>query len=126
MEVKPTIGCTEVTRTVAIHYCLKSPGGNYDVLGKYIKGFDGWAHVHESLWFARTNKSVATVRDEFNQLVRGGDRVIVLDVTGDGWGPTSPTRSPIGCTITWKPPSQHEVLEVQVRGPGGGLTAGAA
>jgi hypothetical protein len=72
-------------KTLAIHYCLKSPGGNYDVLGKYIKGFDGWAHVHESLWFARTHKSVTIVRDELSQLVRNGDHVIVLDVTGDSW-----------------------------------------
>jgi hypothetical protein len=74
-----------MTKTISIHYCLKSPGGNYTAVTEYIKGFGTWAHVHESLWFARTNKSVSTVRDELNQIVRTGDRVIVLDVTGDWW-----------------------------------------
>jgi hypothetical protein len=72
-------------RTISIHYCLKSPGGNYESVKDYIKGLGAWAHVHESLWFARTNKSVGTVRNELGQLVRSSDRVIVLDVTGDSW-----------------------------------------
>jgi hypothetical protein len=75
-----------VAKTIQIHYCLKNPGGNYAGLTEYIKGFGAWAHVHESLWFARTTKSVGTVRDELMQLVRSDDRVIVLDVTGDAWG----------------------------------------
>ncbi len=75
-----------MNKTISIHYCLKSPGGGYAAVTNYIKGLDGWAHVHESLWFARTSKSVSTVRDELNQIVRIGDRVIVMDVTGDWWG----------------------------------------
>jgi hypothetical protein len=75
-----------VNKTVQIHYCLKSPGGDYAAVTEYIKGFDTWAHVHESLWFARTGKTVGRVRDELNQIVRAGDRVVVLDVTGDSWG----------------------------------------
>jgi hypothetical protein len=74
-----------MTRTIQIHYCLKSPNGNYEAISNYIKGFGTWAHVHESLWFARTSKSVGTVRNELNQIVRVGDRVVVLDVTGDSW-----------------------------------------
>ena len=74
-----------MTKTISIHYCLKSPGGNYAAVAEYIKGFDGYAHVHESLWFACTNKNVSTVRDELNQIVRTGDRVIVQDMTGDSW-----------------------------------------
>jgi hypothetical protein len=73
-------------KTVSIHYCLKSPGGNYEAIADYIKGLGTWAHVHESLWFARTEKSVSTVRDDLNRIVRVRDRVIVLDVTGDTWG----------------------------------------
>lgn len=72
-------------KTVAIHYCLKSPGGNYEAVDGYIKKLGTWAHVHESLWFVRTEKSVGTVRDDLNRIVRKGDRVIVLDVTGDSW-----------------------------------------
>ena len=45
-----------MTKTISIHYCLKSPGGDYAAVTEYIKGFDGYAHVHESLWFACTNK----------------------------------------------------------------------
>ncbi|HTA33489.1 MAG TPA: hypothetical protein VK721_08705 [Solirubrobacteraceae bacterium] len=74
-----------MVRTIAIHYCLKSPGGDYDAVTDYIRGFDGYSHVHESLWFARTSQSVSTVRDELNQIVRVGDKVLVLDVTGDFW-----------------------------------------
>lgn len=72
-------------KTIQIHYCLKSPGGNYEAIGQYIKSLGAWAHVHESLWFARSSKSVSTIRSELKQLVRPGDRVIVLDVTGDSW-----------------------------------------
>lgn len=72
-------------RTISIHYCLKSPGGDYAAVTDYIKEFDGYAHVHESLWFARTSKTVVTVRDELRQRLRTGDRVLVLDVTGDSW-----------------------------------------
>ncbi len=85
-KARREIGWKEVARTISIHYCLKSPGGNYAAVKDYIKGFGTWAHVHESLWFARTSKSVSTVRDELNQIVRVGDRVVVLDVTGDSWG----------------------------------------
>jgi hypothetical protein len=74
-----------VTKTIQIHYCLKSPGGDYTAIGEYIKRLGAWAHVHESLWFAHTSKSVSQVRDELMQVVRPGDRVIVLDVTGDWW-----------------------------------------
>lgn len=71
-----------------IHYCLKSPGGPYAEVSEYLKGFNAWAHVHESLWFVRTNKTAATVRDELDAIIRAGDRVIVLNVTGDGWATT--------------------------------------
>ena len=73
-------------RALQIHYCLKSPGGDYTAVGDYIKGCGAWAHVHESLWFVSTTKSVSTVRDELNEIVRSDDRVIVLDVTGNTWG----------------------------------------
>ncbi len=72
-------------KTIQIHYCLKSPGGNYAAVTNYIKSFPGYAHVHESLWFVNTNKTASDVRDELNRIVRVGDRVIVLDVTGDWW-----------------------------------------
>jgi hypothetical protein len=72
-------------RTLQIHYKLKTPGGNYRVLEDYLKGFGAWAHVHESLWLVRANKSVGTVRSELKARMRPGDRVVVFDVTADSW-----------------------------------------
>lgn len=72
-------------KVVQIHYYLTTPGGDYASLGEYIESLGSWAHIHESLWLVRTNKSVAEVRDELASRMRSTDRVVVFSVTADSW-----------------------------------------
>jgi hypothetical protein len=72
-------------RTIAIHYYLKSPGGNYATVDAYIETLGTWAHIHESLWFVRTTKTVSEIRDELAARLRTQDRILAVEVTGDSW-----------------------------------------
>jgi hypothetical protein len=74
-----------MTRTIQINYDLVSPGRNYERLYKYLKGFDGWDHLLESLWLVRTRKTAAEVRDDLKSFVDSNDKVAVFDVTGSSW-----------------------------------------
>jgi len=72
-------------KTLMVSYDLKTPGQKYDPIYEYLKGFDGWAHALDSLWFVRTDKSPSEVRDELGAIIDANDHVLVLDVTGDDW-----------------------------------------
>lgn len=72
-------------RTLQINYDLVTPGRNYQPLYDYIKGFDGWDHLLQSLWLVRTYKQASEVRDELTKLVDSNDKVAVFDVTGVAW-----------------------------------------
>jgi hypothetical protein len=75
-------------RTIQINYDLSAPGRNYGRLYEYLKGFDGWDHLLESLWLVRTHKTAAEVRDDLYNLVDSNDKVVVFDVTGTEWATT--------------------------------------
>jgi hypothetical protein len=66
-------------------YDLISPGRDYQPVYDYIEATHFYARPLESLWLIRTNKSAATVRDELKELVDTNDKVLTVDVTGDGW-----------------------------------------
>jgi hypothetical protein len=73
--------------TVQINYDLVAPGRNYKPVYDYIKGLSGsYAKPLKSMWLARTNKTVTTVRNELMALVDRNDKIIVIDVTMDSWG----------------------------------------
>ena len=72
-------------RTIQINYDLRAPGRSYQPLYEYIKSFDGWDHLLESLWLVRTRKTAAEVRDELTRLVDSNDQIAVFDVTGVSW-----------------------------------------
>lgn len=72
-------------RTIQINYDLQAPGRSYQPLYDYVKSFDGWDHLLESLWLVRTRKSPAEIRDELKRLVDANDKVAVFDVTGVAW-----------------------------------------
>lgn len=74
-----------VKRTIQINYDLQAPGRSYQPLYDYIKSFDGWDHLLESLWLVRTSKSASEVRDQLMRLVDTNDKVAVFDVTGVSW-----------------------------------------
>ena len=72
-------------KTIQVNYELSEPGRNYDGLLKYLSSFARWTRVLDSMWIIRTTKSEETVRDELMRFVDSDDRVLVLDVTEDGW-----------------------------------------
>src|SRR4051812_6560904 len=70
---------------IQVNYDLSAPGRDYARVAEYIKGHGAWAKGLESLWFVRTSKSAATVRDELLRIVDANDKVLTLNVTGDDW-----------------------------------------
>lgn len=76
--------------TLLISYDLRSPetSEDYKRVIEYIRGYAAWAKPLYSLWFIKTSKSCAKVRDELKALTDSNDKVLVMDVTGDYWGTT--------------------------------------
>lgn len=52
----------------------------------HIKSHSTWAKPLYSVWIVKTDKTCATMRNELKALVDSNDKVLVVDVTGDGWG----------------------------------------
>jgi hypothetical protein len=64
-------------QTYLISYDLKD-ATDYGHLYEYIKGFGTWAHITESLWAVRTEKSAETIRDEIVNIVENGSSIFVI------------------------------------------------
>ncbi len=75
-------------KTIQINYDLVAPGQNYEKLFGYVKSHGTWAKPLKSMFFVRTTKSAATVRDEIKAYTDNNDKVVVVDVTGDIWATT--------------------------------------
>ena len=60
-------------KTIQINYDLQEPGRDYQPVYDYIKSFDGWCHLLESLSLVLTYK-LGQVRDELMTLVDRNDR----------------------------------------------------
>ena len=65
-----------------ITYDLCNSGKNYDDLYAYIKNFNSWAHITESVWFVSSTNSCKEIRDEINKIIDSDDRVFVGELTG--------------------------------------------
>lgn len=72
--------------TLLISYDLGVPetSDDYKTVIDYIKSHN-WAKPLQSLWLIKTNKESATVRDELESITDTNDRILVVDITGDGW-----------------------------------------
>lgn len=68
--------------SMIIEYDLQQPGKDYDALYSAIKGYDLWAHVTESTWFIKTDKTCAQVRDKLLELMDSNDRLFVGELSG--------------------------------------------
>lgn len=73
--------------TFLISYDLRFPEAysDYKILIEYIKTYSYWAKPLQSVWFIKTTKNVAQVRDEIKLKVDHNDKVLVIDVTGKTW-----------------------------------------
>lgn len=74
-------------KTHLISYDLGSPetSEDYKKLIKHIKEYSKWAHPLYSVWFIKTERSCAAVRDEAKKFVDKNDKLLVVEVTGADW-----------------------------------------
>jgi len=74
-------------RALLISYDLGSPesSSDYQKISDYIKKNFNYVKPLYSQYLVATDKSTATVRDEMKNLNDSNDKVLVIDVTGDGW-----------------------------------------
>lgn len=73
-----------MAKSKIITYDLCNSGKNYSALYEYIKSFDKWARITESVWFISSDKTCSTIRDEANKIIDLDDRFFVADLTGAG------------------------------------------
>ena len=65
--------------TYLISYDLKDSDSNeYEELFSYIKSHDTWAHITESLWAVKTDKTAVVLRDELLSKVKIGSAIFVI------------------------------------------------
>ena len=71
--------------TYLISYDLMTPGQDYDELHDAIKSEGTWWHHLQSTWFVVSQKTSADLRSKLNSHIDSNDKIIVVNVTGDGW-----------------------------------------
>lgn len=66
-------------KTYIISYDLKNANSDsYEKITEYIKSHGTWAHINESLWAIKTEKSAILIRDEFTDIVPNGSSVFII------------------------------------------------
>jgi hypothetical protein len=74
-----------------ISYDLGVPetSDDYKKIIAHIKSYGTWAKPLYSVWFIKTDKTCAQVRDELNKLLDRNDKLLVMDVSEDDWATRS-------------------------------------
>ena len=67
-----------------VGYDLTKPDRDYGALTERLRSFDWWWHGLDSTWIVRTNLTTVQLRDDLKRYVDPADKLLVLDVTGDG------------------------------------------
>lgn len=65
-----------------IEYDLRTPGRDYEALYSAIKSYGTWAHITESTWFIKTDRTCGQVRDHLLGVMDSNDRLFVGELTG--------------------------------------------
>lgn len=66
-----------------ITYDLIGPKNrDYENISEKIKNFPRWAHVLESAWIVKSEKSTKEIRDELLSFMDNNDRLFVSQLTG--------------------------------------------
>ncbi len=73
--------------TLLISYDLGVPetSEDYRKIIDYIKSHGSWANPLYSVWFIKTVEEASTIRDTLQKMVDRNDKVLVMNVTSDGW-----------------------------------------
>jgi hypothetical protein len=69
-----------------VNYDLNKSGQDYEKLIAYLKSHNSWARPVRNSFFVDTNLSAGELRDGIKTVVDGNDSVMVVTVTGQGWG----------------------------------------
>src|SRR4051794_26702337 len=72
-------------RAVQINYDLRKPGRNYDALYQYLRSFNGYWPILESMWIVRTRKTPEQLVQDIKRRTDANDKVVAIDVTDDYW-----------------------------------------
>lgn len=64
-----------------ITYDLNKSGKNYDELYAYIKSFAQWAHINQSVWFVKTNKSCVDIVGDMRNILDSDDNIFVAELS---------------------------------------------
>lgn len=70
-----------------VSYDLGSPetSEDYARVIAYLKSYGTRAKPLYSLWFIRTTKSCADVRDDLKKITDSNDKILVMGMTKGGW-----------------------------------------
>lgn len=74
-----------MSNNLLISYDLMSPGQNYETVIKEIKKLGGWAQVHYSLWYVRSDLSAVEARDRVKTVMDDNDKLFVADMKAAAW-----------------------------------------
>jgi hypothetical protein len=66
-----------------VSYDLHQPGQNYDTVIAEIKKLGGWAKVHYSLWYVKSELSASDASARVWAVMDRNDRLIVIDTTNN-------------------------------------------
>jgi hypothetical protein len=55
-------------------------------INEQIKAFSKWARITDNCWMVITNKDSASIRDELRPTVNNKLRILVINITNQGWG----------------------------------------
>ncbi|MBO0596338.1 SinR family protein [Nesterenkonia sp. E16_7] len=69
-----------------VNYDLNKTGQNYTKLIEYLKSHQSWAKPLASSFFVKTSLTAGQLRDGIKKHVDGNDSIVVVNVTGQGWG----------------------------------------
>ncbi len=74
-----------MTKTISIHYDLRTPGRDYETLYTAIKNVGAsWAHPLESVWLVVTTNTVTQIRDYLARYIDQNDQLLIADI-GPDW-----------------------------------------
>ena len=65
-----------------VTYDLNGSGKNYEDLISEIKTYSKWAHINESVWFLKSDKSCKEIRDSLLNYRDKDDSSFVAKLTG--------------------------------------------
>jgi hypothetical protein len=68
-----------------IVYNLKSEEYSSVIINQ-IKAYSDWAKITDNCWIVITEKSSGSVRDDLRYVINGNGNILVINVTGQGWG----------------------------------------